>query len=285
MKTIKIQILHELAINSAKNETYKKGVIDKAVDPKLVEAAYHEQAGNEAYHEALLQRSLLTQIEVLKTKIVPYLTGGGNIAEDATIDSTEQDGVTEILLSVSDRFNDGLVKSLARLSQKFVEDRMIHLWWVPVSDAFAKLYASVAQDDLNAALACFTKSAPTAPKYKYPTDIILKYPILPTNANNIPGIITPENQDNVPAELLYDNPWLMGVGQDTELSYTLTGEDDEAPIDDIVVRCDNPKCCHTFIDDKGRWNINGRCPGYALVTLFSRHNDKVFATFAVRITP
>ena len=42
-KTIKIQIIHSLALNSAKNETYQKGVVDQAVDAKLITAAFHEQ--------------------------------------------------------------------------------------------------------------------------------------------------------------------------------------------------------------------------------------------------
>ena len=64
-KTIKIQILHALAMNSAKNETFQKGVVDKAGDPKLIQAAFHEQAGNEQYHEAMLGRYRFSQIELL----------------------------------------------------------------------------------------------------------------------------------------------------------------------------------------------------------------------------
>ena len=52
-KNIKIQIIHSLALNSAKNETYQKAIVDKAVDQKLVVAAFHQMASNEAYHETM----------------------------------------------------------------------------------------------------------------------------------------------------------------------------------------------------------------------------------------
>lgn len=280
-KIIKIQIIHSLAINSAKNETYQKGVVDKAVKPELVQAAYHEQAGNEAYHETMLHRSMLTQIEMLKTYFHKYLTGGGNIAEDATIDSTEEDGVTEIILNVNDRFNNGYVKTLARLSQKYVEDRMIHLWWLPVSKEFAAIYVQAAAEDLEGIQSCFNKTAPTAPRYKYPTKIEIRYPIIPER-NQVPGYITPDNQEVIMPEILFSNPWIIGRGQNSEISYTITGENDEKPMDDIVVRVDNG-CCLPCLDTTGHWYLKGVCGGYSIVTLVSRHNDKVFAKFAVRI--
>ena len=280
-KTIKIQILHDLAMNSAKNETYQKGVVDKAVDPKLITAAFHEQAGNENYHETMLGRYMFSQIEVLKTFFVDYLTGDGNIAEDATISSTEENGVTEITLKVSDRFNNGYVKTLARLSQKFVEDRMIYLWWLSVSKEFAAIYAGAAEEDKATIKDCFNKTAPAAPTYKWPTSIEIRYPIIPER-NQMPGYITPSNQATIQPELLYANPLIIGRGQESEISYVLTGENDAKPIDDIVVRADNA-CCQAFIDDHGQWGIRGVGTGYTLVTLFSRHDDTVFAQFAVRV--
>ena len=280
-KTIKIQIIHSLAINSAKNETYQKGVVDKAVDPKLITAAYHSQAGNEAYHEAMLMRSMLTQIEVLKTKFVDYLSGDGNIAEDATIDSSEENGVSEIILQVSDRFNNGYTKTLARLSQKFVEDRMIHLWWLPVSKDFASIYATAAEEDLIGIKDCFHKTAPGKPVYHFPVRIDIKYPIIPER-DNIPGYITPDNVDLIEPEMLFANPWIISKGQKSEISYTLSGEDNVNPIDDILVRADN-SCCKPIINYAGGWLIEGMELGYSVITLFSRHNDKVFAKFAVRV--
>lgn len=280
-KTIKIQILHELAINSAKNETFQKGVVDKAVDPKLITAAFHEQAGNEHYHEAMLRRSLFSQIEVLKTFFTDYLTGDGNIAEDATIDSTEQNGVTEIMLEVSDRFNNGYTKSIARLSQKFVEDRMVYLWWLPVSKEFAAIYGNAAEEDKVSIRDCFQKTAPAAPTYNFPTAIEMRYPIIPER-EGVPGYITPDNKDILPPEMLFGNPLIIGRGQESEISYMLTGEDGRKPIDDIVARVDDTHICNVGIKG-GRWCCSGRNVGYTTITLFSRHNDQVFCQFAIRV--
>ena len=283
-KVIKIQIIHALAMKSAKDETFQKGVVDKAVDPKLITAAFHEQAGNEAYHEAMLGRYLFSQIELLKTYFSDYLTGGGNIAEDATISDTEEDGVSEILLSVSDRFNDGYVKTLARLSQKFVEDRMTYLWWHSVSKEFAAIYFTAAEEDKAGIMACFNKTAPTAPTYAFPTAIEIRYPIIPER-NHVPGYLTPDNRDVLQPEMLFANPLVIGRGNESEISYTLTGEDGRKPIDDIIVRADNAACCQPFIGDGGRWAIRACSPGYTVVTLLSRHDDQVFASFAVRVVP
>ena len=282
-KTIKIQILHERAMNSAKNETYQKGVVDKAVKPELVTAAFHEQAGNEQYHEAMLGRYMFSQIEKLKTFFVDYLTGGGNVAEDATIDSSEANGVSEILLNVSDRFNNGYTKTIARLSQKYVEDRMVYLWWNSVSKEFAAIYATAAEDDLTGIQACFTKTAPTAPVYQFPTAINIRYPIIPERNSN-PGFLTPQSTNIAQPEILFSNPWVISRGCECRISYTLSGENNKKPIDDIVVRADKP-CCTPFIDSDGGWCVRGNSDGYSIITLFSRHNDKVFAKFAIHVTP
>lgn len=280
-KTIKIQILHALAMNSAKNETFQKGVVDKAVDAKLIQAAFHEQAGNEQYHEAMLGRYMFSQIELLKTFFVDYLTGDGNIAEDATIDSTEIDGASEIVLNVSDRFNNGYVKSIARLSQKFVEDRMIYLWWHSVSKDFAAIYANAAEEDKAALMNCFNKTAPSAPEYHFPVSIEMRYPIIPER-KDVTGYITPDNSDVVQEEFLFANPWIIGRGDESEISYILTGENGKKPVDDIIVRCDNA-CCDAVIGQNGRWCLCGKTKGFTIVTLFSRHNDQVFNKFAVRV--
>ena len=50
-QVIKITLLKGLAVNAAKNDTFKTGVIDKAADQKNVTVAYHESAGDEQYDE------------------------------------------------------------------------------------------------------------------------------------------------------------------------------------------------------------------------------------------
>lgn len=279
-KIIKIQILHELAKNSAKNETYQKGVVDKAVDPKLITAAFHEQAGNEDYHEAMLSRYLFSQIELLKTFFADYITGGGNVAEDATIGATETAGVTEIVLNVSDRFNDGYVKTLARLSQKYVEDRMVYLWWLSVSKDFAAIYASAAEEVRAAIMACFNKTAPTPPSYDFPTAIEIQFPSIGKRAA-VPAA-SPAGYA-VPADTLMSCPYIMAVGDETEISYVLYSPSGKKPVDDVIVRADDG-CCMPCLNNEGRWKVKGIKPGMSVITLFSRHDDSVQARIAIRVT-
>ena len=127
-QVIKIQLIQSLILNSVKNETYLSGQLTKADNEKLVATAYHEAAGDEQYHQRMLSRGMFTQAEKLKTWFDEYLTGPGNTVDDPLVSSEETTDSFVILLKVSDRFNLGYVKTLARLGQKYVEDRMIHLW-------------------------------------------------------------------------------------------------------------------------------------------------------------
>ena len=101
-QVIKITLLKALAVNSAKNETFKTGVIDKAADQKNITVAYHESAGDDQYDERMLARGFFTQCEMLKTWFSEYLTGSGNTADDALVSSEESDDSVEISLKVSD---------------------------------------------------------------------------------------------------------------------------------------------------------------------------------------
>lgn len=271
-KIVKITLIRSLAVNSAKNETFLKGMLDKAASDKAITVAYHEQAGDEEYHERMLARAFYTSVEKLKTWFADYLTGSGSVADNPLVDNEETE-TKEIILTVSDRFNDSYVKTLARLAQKYVEDRMVHLWWSSIDEKKSAFYAQLAEEGLEGIRRCFSKTAPTAPTYDFPTAITLRYPVVTASA---PGTV-------VPAATLYESPILIAIGQNTEISYTISGEEGRMPIDDILVRCDN-SCCSAYLNDNGMWCVGGTKKGIAIVTLFSRHNDQVRASFAVRVT-
>ena len=114
-QTISLTLVKSLIIQSVKNETFLKGQLDKADKDSLIATAYHEQAGDEAYQEAILSRGLYTNLEELKTHFSDYLTSSGQSSAD-NIYSDEEDGNIIIKLVVSDRFNKGYTQSLARLS-------------------------------------------------------------------------------------------------------------------------------------------------------------------------
>ena len=277
---IKITLLKDLAVNSAKNETFQTGVIDKAADQKNVQLAYHETAGNDQYHERMLARGFFTQCEMLKTWFSEYLTGSGNTADDPLVSSEETNDSVEIKLRVSDRFNLGYVKTLARLGQKYVEDRMIYLWWASSDEKKSAYYAKMAEDCLAAITQLFNKTAPAAPSYNFPDTITLKFPILDQRAT-VPAGSPAGNV--VPADTLLSYPYIIAVGEETEITYTLSCESGKKPIDDVIVRADDG-CCMPCLDEIGRWQVRGIKPGISIVTLQSRHDDTVFARFALRVT-
>ena len=279
-QVIKITLLKALAVNSAKNETFKTGVIDKAADQKNVTVAYHESAGDDQYDERMLARGFFTQCEMLKTWFSEYLTGGGNTADDPLVSSEESNDSVEITLRVSDRFNKGYVKTLARLSQKYVEDRMIHLWWATSDDKKAAFYAKLAEEDLAGITQCFNKTAPSAPSYNFPDTITLTFPVIDRRATVPAG--SPAGYV-VPVDTLMSYPYIIAVGDVTEITYVLSCTSGNKPVDDIIVRADDG-CCMPCLDEQGRWQVLGTKPGMSVITLFSRHDDRVFARFALRVT-
>lgn len=276
---IQITLLKGLAVNTAKNETFQTGVIDKAADQKNVPLAFHESAGDDQYHERMLARGFFTQCEMLKTWFAEYLTGSGNTAEDPLVSSEENEESVVITLRVSDRFNLGYVKTLARLGQKYVEDRMVHLWWATSDEKKSAYYAKLAEEDLAGITQCFNKTAPSAPSYNFPDTITLTFPILDRRATA--GL--PEGSI-VPADTLLSFPYIIAAGEETEITYTLSCKSGKKPVDDIIVRADDG-CCMPCLDELGRWQVRGVKPGISIVTLYSRHDDRVFARFALRVTP
>jgi hypothetical protein len=277
---IKITLVKSLILESVKNETYHSGMVTKAADGGAVSLAFHEQAGDENYHQRILERALATAYSDLTTLLAEYVTNVGDAVGDNTIEATEKNGAIDLVLQVSERFNKGLVPSLAKLCSRYIEESMLVDWWKPVNTDKATYYVNFLQKDVESIRRCFSKTAPDVPTYKYPTAIVLRYPII-TEKDGVAGTVTPD-MPAVDPVTLYGNPFVMGRGDTSDISYILMGENDAMPIDDIVVRADNT-CCVPELNKEGNWCLKGVSIGYTLVTLFSRHNDKVYNKFAVRI--
>ena len=169
-KTITLTLVKSVILANVKNETFLRGQVIKAADQKLITEAYHEQAGDEAYQEAILNRGLYTNLEELKTYFSDYLTSTGQSTGDNIYSGEEGDNII-ISLVVSDRFNTGYTSSLARLSSKYIEEAMLMDWWKPINEKQSALYAQFVERDLSAIKRCFNKTAPVAPSYKYPTTL------------------------------------------------------------------------------------------------------------------
>lgn len=276
----KITLYKSLIIEAVKNETYKSGQIEKGADAAAIQAVYHGQAGDEQYHKRLLERLFYHSLAELKSQLGEYLTGDADPVADNLITHKEEDDAVIILITVSQRFNPNMADVLAMFFAAYIENTMLNMWWGPVNTNKANWYTTLVERDLQGIRRTFAKKAPSAPSFNYPTAIIVNYPII-SEREDVPGFMTPDNSSIIEPEMLFSNPFVMKRGGDTEISYTLTGEDGKLPVDDIIVRCDNP-CCQTIIQN-GRWHAKGISKGYTVVTLFSRHNDKVFTKFAIRI--
>ena len=247
--TITLTLLKPLIIESVKNETFQKGKFDKAVDQKAISMAYVEQAGNESYHERILERTLYTSLEELKTHLSDYLsTDGGTTADNIT--SSEEGDQIIITLVVGDRFNHGYTDSLAKLSSKYVEECMLMDWWRPINEKQSLLYANFVERDLAAIKRCFNKTAPVAPTYQYPTS-------LEVEASSID----------------------IGVGEEATVTYIISG----GAIDDIEIRIEDRQICDAGRSREG-FTIVGRQLGHTYVQLYSRHDESITETIHVYVT-
>ena len=247
--TITLTLLKPLIIESVKNETFQKGKFDKAVDQKAISMAYVEQAGNESYHERILERTLYTSLEELKTHLSDYLSSDGGTTADNITSSEEGDQII-ITLVVGDRFNHGYTDSLAKLSSKYVEECMLMDWWRPINEKQSLLYANFVERDLAAIKRCFNKTAPVAPTYQYTTS-------LEVEASSID----------------------IGVGEEATVTYIISG----GAIDDIEIRIEDRQICDAGRSREG-FTIVGRQLGHTYVRLYSRHDESITETIHVYVT-
>jgi len=248
-QTISLTLNKSLILNSVKNETFLRGQVIKAADQKLITEAYHEQAGNEAYQEALLNRGLYTNLEELKTHFSDYLTSSGQSTGDNIYTDEEGDNII-ISLVVSDRFNTSYTTSLARLSSKYIEEAMLMDWWKPINEKQSALYAQFVERDLQAIKRCFNKTAPAAPSYKYPTML------------NVVGSAID-----------------IGVGEE----HTVTYEISDGAIDDIEIFIEDTNICDAGRSSEG-FTVIGKQLGHTPVKLYSRHNQELARAIQVYVT-
>lgn len=235
-QTITITLVKSLIIESVKNETYFRGQVEKAANEKAITVAYHEQAGDETYHERILERAFSTNLEELKTHFSDYLSSSGQSSAD-NISSEETNGNVVISLTVSDRFNAGYTNSLAKLSAKYIEEAMLMDWWKPVNEKQSALYAQFVERDLQAIKRCFNKTAPTAPAVPYTTKL------------DVTG-----------------TSFCLGIGEEATVTYTLSS----GAIDDIECRVEDRTLIDVGRSEQG-FTLIGKLRGHTYIELYSRH--------------
>ena len=285
---IKLLLSKEEILQKVKAKTKLRGYADMATKENVdaVRYAHNEEAGDDPDSQFLLLSSLRTGLGRFKSVVVEYVVAydGDTVTADNIHDNLDNNTVDvfNITMEVSERFNTSFTQPLADHAAEYIELQMLYDWYLPIAPELAKNFATAAaatQIEINR---CFIKTRPKVPSYKYPSEIIMKYPIIP-DRDGFPGYITPTNQATMQPELLFNNPWIIGIGQESEISYTLVSDTEGfKPLDDIVVRADNGNICKVGIN-KGRWCCKACSVGYTTVTLYSRHDDTVFAQFAVRV--
>lgn len=249
-QTITLTLVKNLIVESVKNETFFRGQVDKAADPKAISVAYHEQAGNDAYQERMIQRGLYTSLEELKTHLSDYLSTSGYSSADNSIESSDSGDNIILSLKVSDRFNRGYTQSLARLSSKYIEESILMDWWKPVNEKQSALYAQFVERDLAAIKRCFNKTAPTAPTIPYPTSLTVN-----------------------------GNSFCIGVGEEYTVTYAIS----DGAIDDIEVQIEDTNLIEAGRSEEG-FTVKGKQLGHTYIRLYSRHDDELSQTIHVYIT-
>lgn len=247
--TIELTLMKPLIMESVKNETFQRGRFDKALDPKAITAAYVEQAGNEDYHERILERTFYTSLEELKTHLSDYISSNGATTGDNIASTANGDNVT-ITLVVGNRFNHGYTDTLAKLSAKYIEEAMLMDWWRPINEKQSALYANFLERDLTAIKRCFNKTAPAAPSYKYPTSIT----------------VTGSAID-------------IGIQEEHTITYAIS----DGAIDDIEIRIEDRHIVAAGRTKEG-FTVIGRQLGHTYVQLYSRHNEEITKTIHVYVT-
>lgn len=157
-----------LIMETVKNETHITAHVARAIDKNASELAFHEEAGDETYHERKLNRSLYASIDKIKAEIIGYLnTESGSSNNIITVIDPSNDGEIKFTITLSSRFNVSYLTPLADLMSKYIEDNMLFEWWTPINQNNAKMYADKAELDRQSVLKCFIKNAPTPSSKTY----------------------------------------------------------------------------------------------------------------------
>lgn len=147
-------------METVKNETHITARITKSANSNAAELAFHEEAGDESYHERKLERDLFGAIDKLKSELSNYVLG-------ESVSSAISDDTIEIKLDLGDRINSGYLTPLADLFSKFIEDTMLAEWWTPINADRMKIYLEHSILDLQNIRKCFVKAAPAASSHDY----------------------------------------------------------------------------------------------------------------------
>lgn len=249
---IKFQIIKSVVIEAVKSTTYLKAKVDSAADENAVKVGFNEAAGDDDVHENLLTHDFQTALEMVKTLLAEYLVPTAqSVGDNIIYYNDKDDDIVEFVLNASRRCNGTLTDTLARLVAKYVEDYMIFQWWTKTTNLKqAEIYQASLAVDEKSIRRCFVLSGPTLPTIPYTQHLTAK-----VDGSEEGGAVT----------IALEN-------KEETLSYSI----DNGAIDDIEARSDDPSVLEIHRSPEPyTFSLNPVNTGVAIVTLFSRHSDKL----------
>lgn len=248
---IKIQLVKSLILEAVQETTYIKGRMDRHTQNVDTALVADETVGEEEVSVRIFEHDFRTGLELLKTIFVDYLHATAQtIGDNAIYYSDKTDDIVEFVLEVSKRYNGTLTDTLARLSAKYVTDYMIYQWWLKTTNMKqAEPYAAALPQDEQNIRRCFVLCRPIVPTVPYTKSLVAK-----VDGSDFGGAIT------------------IPIDEDATLSYSI----DNGAIDDIEARSGDPSILEVHRSDESRaFVLHPINTGVAVVTLFSRHSDKL----------
>lgn len=249
---IKFQIIKSVVIEAVKSTTYLKAKVDSAADENAVKLGFNEAAGDDEVHENLLTHDFQTALEMVKTLLAEYLVPTAqSVGDNIIYYNDKDDDIVEFVLNASRRCNGTLTDTLARLVAKYVEDYMIFQWWTKTTNLKqAEIYQASLAVDEKSIRRCFVLSGPTLPTIPYTQHLTAK-----VDGSEEDGAVT----------IALEN-------KEETISYSI----DNGAIDDIEARSDDPSVLEIHRSPEPyTFSLNPVNTGVAIVTLFSRHSDKL----------
>lgn len=149
--------------NAVKSETYISGKTELQANAANSAKVYNEQAGDDAYHEEKLKRTLRHSLGKLMAFMVDFVDSAADTPMTDTLNAISTTNRTFVVtFMVNTRFNGGLAGTIASLMQEYLIENMISLWWAAVADRKndVTLYTQMAVDTLNMIRKCLSKKAP-----------------------------------------------------------------------------------------------------------------------------
>lgn len=150
---------------AVKADTYITGQIDKSADAvNNAMLAYNEQAGDDAYHDNKLYRTMKSGVGRFEASVAEFVdTGSGNVAVSDTLSASTADTQFTITIPVTSRFYAAFANALSVLAQDYVINMMLYTWWQSIKPTIAKNFYDLAQEALIMVRKTLSKTPPTAP--------------------------------------------------------------------------------------------------------------------------